>query len=66
MSDNLAYYDITLRNCAFFARHEVHNEEEVLGQRFFVDAELRVIHDGALEDDNIEGTVDYGGGFCCD
>ncbi len=30
------------QNCAFFARHGVHDEEEVLGQRFFVDAELEV------------------------
>ncbi len=40
-------YTITLANCAFFARHGVMDEEEVLGQRFFVDAELEVMPAGA-------------------
>ncbi|MBD8555823.1 dihydroneopterin aldolase [Rhizobium sp. CFBP 8762] len=53
-------YTITLKNCAFFARHGVHDEEEFLGQRFFVDAELSVERNNALEDDDIESTVHYG------
>lgn len=53
-------YTITLRNCAFFARHGVYNEEEVLGQRFFVDAVLTVESRDTLENDEIAGTVDYG------
>ncbi len=56
-------YSIKLKNCAFFARHGVLSEEEVLGQRFFVDADLKVVHDGALERDEISGTVDYGAAF---
>lgn len=56
-------YTIRLTNCAFFARHGVHDEEEFLGQRFFVDAELRVRPDHALGEDRIEGTVDYGRAF---
>lgn len=56
-------YTIRLKNCAFFARHGVHDEEEFLGQRFFVDAELSVAPSSALEDDRIEGTVDYGAAF---
>jgi 7,8-dihydroneopterin aldolase/epimerase/oxygenase len=56
-------YTITLRNCAFFARHGVYNEEEVLGQRFLVDAILTVDSKGPLEHDNIESTVDYGKAF---
>lgn len=59
----MARYEIALRNCAFFARHGVYNEEEVLGQRFFVDAVLTVNGTGTLEDDEIEGTVDYGKAF---
>ena len=55
-----ATYRIFLKNCSFFARHGVLDEEEVLGQRFFVDAELTVQDHGALESDDIEGTVDYG------
>jgi dihydroneopterin aldolase len=60
MSDT---YTITLANCAFFARHGVMDEEEVLGQRFFVDAELDVEPAGPLKDDSIESTVDYGVAF---
>jgi dihydroneopterin aldolase len=56
-------YTIRLQNCSFFARHGVHDEEEVLGQRFFVDAELTVEAGRALEDDDVEGTVDYGAAF---
>lgn len=56
-------YTIRLANCAFFARHGVHDEEEFLGQRFFVDAELEVDQSDALETDNIEGTVHYGVAF---
>jgi 7,8-dihydroneopterin aldolase/epimerase/oxygenase len=56
-------YTILLANCAFFARHGLMREEEVLGQRFFVDAELEVQPAGPLEDDSIESTVDYGVAF---
>ncbi|MDF1607431.1 dihydroneopterin aldolase [Hoeflea sp. YIM 152468] len=56
-------YTIRLVNCAFFARHGVHDEEEVLGQRFFVDAELEVERGDALDKDRIEGTVHYGLAF---
>nr|WP_316654419.1 dihydroneopterin aldolase [uncultured Gellertiella sp.] len=56
-------YRIELQNCAFFARHGVLKEEEVLGQRFFVDAALEVEAGAALETDSIEGTVHYGEAF---
>jgi len=56
-------YLIRLKNCAFFARHGVHDEEEMLGQRFYVDAVLGVEPGTALDDDAIEGTVDYGVAF---
>ena len=59
----MAKYKITLKNCAFFARHGVFNEEETLGQRFFVDAVLDVDGGSALDEDEIEGTVDYGTAF---
>ncbi|WP_075288950.1 dihydroneopterin aldolase [Pararhizobium arenae] len=58
-----ATYTITLKNCAFFARHGVHDEEEFLGQRFFVDAELDVEQGSALVDDSIGDTVHYGIAF---
>lgn len=53
-------YIIRLANCAFFARHGVHDEEEFLGQRFFVDAELEVDQGDALTTDSIDETVHYG------
>ncbi len=56
-------YTIRLKNCAFFARHGVYVEEETLGQRFYVDAELAIEPDGPLDGDSIEGTVDYGAAF---
>lgn len=56
-------YLIRLKNCAFFARHGVLREEEMLGQRFYVDAELTVDAHDALERDTIGGTVDYGTAF---
>lgn len=56
-------YVIRMKNCAFFARHGVHDEEETLGQRFYVDAELTVDPGHALVEDEIESTVDYGVAF---
>ena len=59
----MAIYEIALKNCAFFARHGVYDEEKVLGQRFFVDALLTVDGGDALINDQIKGTVDYGKAF---
>ena len=56
-------YIICMKNCAFFARHGVLDEEEKLGQRFYVDAELTVLPDDALDGDSIGATVDYGVAF---
>jgi dihydroneopterin aldolase len=56
-------YVIRMKNCAFFARHGVFDAEETLGQRFYVDAALTVDPGRALEDDSIDGTVDYGVAF---
>ena len=59
----MSIYRINLSNCAFFARHGAYNEEETLGQRFFVDAVLDVEAGDSLEADEIDGTVDYGQAF---
>ncbi len=56
-------YKITMKNCAFFARHGFHEQEAFLGQRFFVDVELDVTAGSTLETDEIEGTVHYGEAF---
>ncbi|WP_137131261.1 dihydroneopterin aldolase [Rhizobium sp. FY34] len=59
----MSTYRITLKNCAFFARHGALPEEEVLGQRFFVDAELDVPANAALTQDDLEATLHYGHAF---
>lgn len=56
-------FQLRMMNCAFFARHGVHDEEEMLGQRFYVDAVLTVDPGDALETDTIHNTVDYGEAF---
>lgn len=56
-------YTITMKNCAFFAHHGVLDEEERLGQRFFVDAVFEVDAPAALQEDSIADTVDYGLAF---
>ena len=56
-------YLIRMKNCAFFARHGVLDEEETLGQRFYVDAVLTVDPGDGLETDSISATVDYGVAF---
>lgn len=59
----MTLYTITLKNCAFFARHGVLEQENVLGQRFFVDAVLEVDGGEALHSDRVEDTVHYGEAF---
>ncbi|MBP1850993.1 dihydroneopterin aldolase [Rhizobium halophytocola] len=56
-------YTITLKNCAFFARHGVFPQEEFLGQRFYVDAEFDLPAGEAVRRDLIDNTVDYGSVF---
>ncbi|MES0197367.1 dihydroneopterin aldolase [Mesorhizobium sp. M0011] len=56
-------YVIRMKNCAFFARHGVLDEEERLGQRFYVDAVLTVDPGRALAEDSIKDTVHYGIAF---
>ena len=53
-------YTITLKNCAFFARHGLFESEENLGQRFFVDIVLNVEANTALTEDDESDVVDYG------
>ncbi|KQQ46825.1 MULTISPECIES: dihydroneopterin aldolase [Rhizobium/Agrobacterium group] len=59
----MSLYTILLKNCSFFARHGLLAQEETLGQRFFVDAEMEVEAGNALETDDISNTVDYGVAF---
>jgi dihydroneopterin aldolase len=56
----MALYTITLKNCAFYARHGAFEQEATLGQRFFIDLTMHVDADSALENDDVESTVHYG------
>ncbi|WJH40127.1 dihydroneopterin aldolase [Aliirhizobium terrae] len=56
----MAIYQINLKNCAFFARHGVFEQETALGQRFFVDVLMDVDGGDALVSDDVEQTVHYG------
>lgn len=56
----MAIYQITLKNCAFFARHGVFEQEVALGQRFFVDVVMDVEAGDTLVSDEVEQTVHYG------
>lgn len=53
-------FQITLKNCAFYAHHGVFEQETALGQRFFVDVVMDVEAGDALVSDDVEQTVHYG------
>lgn len=55
-------YTITLKNCAFFARHGVFDEEEPRAA-LFRGCRAEVEQGTALVDDSIEDTVHYGIAF---
>jgi len=57
---DMAIYQITLKKCAFYARHGVFEQEAALGQRFFVDVFMDVEAGNALVSDEVEQTVHYG------
>lgn len=50
---------ITLKNMQFYGYHGVLQEEQKIGQRFFIDAEMQLDLKGAGEKDDLEQTVDY-------
>lgn len=51
---------IIMSNMAFFGRHGVLKEENVLGQKFFVDMILYVDTKAAGQSDDIKASVHYG------
>ncbi|PRX10348.1 dihydroneopterin aldolase [Martelella mediterranea] len=53
-------YTITLKNCAFFSTHGVMEEEERLGQRFYIDITMHIDDEAALLHDDFSDAVDYG------
>lgn len=52
---------IILHNMYFYGYHGVLEEEKVLGQKFFVDAELQLDLKPAGRSDDVEDTVSYAG-----
>ncbi len=50
---------IILKNMAFYAYHGVLAEEKVLGQKFYLDAELSLDLRAAGRSDDVEQTVSY-------
>lgn len=52
---------ILLHNMHFYGYHGVLQEEKILGQKFFVDAELRLDLRPAGRSDDVEDTVSYAG-----
>ena len=50
---------VTISGLEVVGHHGVHPEERVLGQRFVVDVEMFLAHDGAATTDALTDTVDY-------
>lgn len=56
---------IFINGFVLFARHGVHPEEAVLGQRFIFDVELLLDLCPAGQTDHLDKTVDYGAVMTC-
>ncbi len=54
---------IIMKNLSFYGYHGVMQEEAVLGQKFFVDADIYLSLKEAGESDSVEDTVHYGLAF---
>ena len=53
--------EVRVTGLEVFGRHGVLPEETALGQRFVVDLEIRLAACPGVDDDRLEGTVDYAG-----
>ncbi|HWH15075.1 MAG TPA: dihydroneopterin aldolase [Miltoncostaeaceae bacterium] len=51
--------EVRVRGLEVFGRHGVLPEETTLGQRFVIDLDLRLTDCPGVDDDRLEGTVDY-------
>ena len=54
------YDTITIKDLEVYAHHGVYPEENKLGQKFLVTAELYTDFSNATENDDINMSVDYG------
>ena len=50
---------VSLEGMEFYARHGYYEEERVIGNKYSVDITLDLDFSGAVEDDKLEGTVNY-------
>ena len=50
---------IELIGLEFFAYHGVYSEEQKSGNNFIVDLSVKGNFDNAVQDDNLDGTIDY-------
>lgn len=55
---------IVMKSLAFFGYHGVMEEEEKLGQKFFIDIELYTDLNKAGQSDKVDDTVHYGEVYC--
>lgn len=51
---------IALEELEFFAKHGVHKEERIIGNRYRIDVEVEADLEKAAKSDKVEDTVDYG------
>jgi len=50
---------VMLEGMEFYARHGYYEEERVIGNKYSVDVEMELDFDEAVEEDKLEGTVNY-------
>lgn len=55
----MRYDNLKIKNAVFYAYHGVATDEQNLGGKFEVDAELNYDFSGAIASDNLKDTVNY-------
>ncbi len=50
---------VILEGMEFYARHGYYEEERIIGNKYSVDVEMALDFDEAVEQDKLEGTVNY-------
>ncbi len=63
MNKDIQPYEITLKNCVFYAYHGYFEEEQKIGQRFEVDAVMSAVPGERLDRVQLQDTVHYGEAF---
>ncbi len=50
---------VMLEGMEFYARHGYYEEERIIGNKYSVDVEMELDFEEAVEEDKLEGTVNY-------